>query len=126
MGYTAPVQNYRKLSVWRKAHAVALNVHRLTQAIPRRDNAGLLSQLRRAALSIPANIAEGAGRGTDQDFAKFLQIAIASSTELEYHLEFAADAEIIGRPEFESRQREVIDVRRMLVGLLRRVRRPDR
>ena len=120
------MQNYRKLSVWRKSHAVALNVHRLTQHMPRRDNAGLVSQLRRAALSIPANIAEGAGRATDKDFAKFLQIAIASSTELEYHLEFAADAGIMARQEFTSRQREVIEVRRMLVGLLRRVRRPDR
>ncbi|MFI5246829.1 MAG: four helix bundle protein, partial [Gemmatimonadales bacterium] len=56
------MQNYRRLSVWRKAHAVALNVHRLTERIPRGRNAGLIGQLQRAALSIPANIAEGASR----------------------------------------------------------------
>ena len=120
------MQNYRRLAVWRKAHAVALNVHRLTQGIPRRDNAGLVSQLRRSALSIAANIAEGCGRATDPDFAKFLQIAVASSTELEYHLEFAADAGNIPRIQFTSRQREVIEVRRLLIGLLRPVRQTDR
>lgn len=83
------MQNYRGLLVWRKAHEVALGVHRLTQAWPRRDNAGLIGQARRAALSIPANIAEGCGRSGDRDFAKFIQIAIGSTVELEYHLEFA-------------------------------------
>ena len=101
-------------------------VHRAGGTLLRRDNAGLLSQLREAALSIPANIAEGAGRATGKDFAKFVQIAVALSTEFEYHLEFAVDAKIIDRPEFTSWQREVIEMRRMLVGLVRRVRRPDR
>jgi four helix bundle protein len=120
------MQNYRRLSVWRKAHAVALNVHRLTERIPRGRNAGLIGQLQRAALSIPANIAEGASRATDRDFAKFLQIALASTTEVEYHLEFAADAAIIPRSEFMLRQREVIEVRRMLTGLVKHVRQTDR
>ena len=116
------MQNFRRLDVWGKAHAVALNVQRLSRQVRQRDNAGLIGQLRRAALSIPANIAEGAGRATDQDFAKFVQIAIASATELEYHLEFAADAEILPRRDCELRQEEVIQVRRMLIGLLRRLR----
>ena len=86
------------------------------------ENFGLASQVRRAALSIPANIAEGAGRSSDRDFAKFLQIAIASATELEYHLEFAVDAGLIARAEFVARQRDIVEVRRMLVGLTRRLR----
>jgi four helix bundle protein len=120
------MQNYRRLSVWRKAHAAALNVHRLTERIPRGRNAGLIGQLQRAALSIPANIAEGASRATDRDFAKFLQVALASTTEVEYHLEFAADAAIIPRCEFVLRQRELIEVRRMLTGLVKHVRQADR
>ena len=65
-------------------------------------------------------------RGTDQDFAKFVQIAIGSATEVEYHLEFAADAEIIPRQEYESRKRDIVEIRRMLSGLLRRLRQADR
>ena len=116
------MQNYRRLQVWRKAHAVALNVHWLTERISRRGSAGLIGQIRRAALSIPANIVEGSNRATDADFARFLQIALASATELEYHLEFAADTATITRLDFRARQLEIIEVRRMLTGLLRRVR----
>jgi four helix bundle protein len=120
------VQNYRQLLVWRKAHALALNVHRVSGSIPRRDNAGLVGQIRSAALSIPANIAEGSARLTDRDFGKFLQIAIASTTELEYHLHFVADAGLLPASDFIACHRQLIEVRRMLVGLLRRVRQADR
>jgi four helix bundle protein len=120
------MQRYRKLAVWRKAHAIALNIHRLAETIPRGRNAGLIGQLQRAALSIPANIAEGASRATDKDFAKFLQVALASTTEVEYHLEFAADASIIPRREFFMRQQELVEVRRMLTGLIKHIRQHDR
>ena len=116
------MQNYRQLSVWRKAHAVALNIHRVTGAIPRRNNSGLISQIRRAALSIPANIAEGCSRASDADFAKFVQVAIGSASELEYHLHFAVDAGLMSRDEFDTRHPEVVEVRRMLIGLLKKLR----
>jgi four helix bundle protein len=119
------MQNYRQLSVWRFAHALALNVHRLTAIIPRQHNGGLISQLRRAALSVPANIAEGSSRESNRDFAKFLVIAIASSSELEYHLQFSGDANLIPRHECDARLTEVVQVRRMLIGLLKRVRSSD-
>jgi four helix bundle protein len=119
------MQNYRRLSVWRKAHAIALNVHRLTEDIPRGGNTGLISQLRRAALSIPANIAEGSSRPTDKDFAKFLHIALASTTEVEYHLEFATAASIIPPREFTLRQHELIEIRKMLTGLVKHLRQTD-
>jgi four helix bundle protein len=120
------MQNYRRLSVWRKAHAIALNVHRLTDQIPRGRNAGLISQLRRASLSIPANIAEGTSRATDKDFAKFLQVALASTTEVEYHLEFAAAASIIPAGEFALRRTELIEIRKMLTGLVKHLRQTNR
>lgn len=101
------MQYYRRLSVWRKAHAIALNVHALTDRIPRDGNRGLIDQLRRASLSVPANIAEGTSRGTDRDFVKFLQIAFASTTEVEYHLQFAADAGIMPRRDVDSRRAEL-------------------
>ena len=116
------MQNFRQLLVWRRAHALALNVHRVSTTIPRQLNAGLISQLRRAALSIPANITEGCGRESNRDLAKFLLIAIASSSELEYHLQFCADAALIARRDCEACLAETVELRRMLIGLLKRVR----
>jgi four helix bundle protein len=116
------MQNYRQLVVWQKAHLSAVNVHRSTASIPRGGNAGLISQIRRAALSIPANLAEGCGRSSDADFAKFVQIAVGSSSELEYHLQFACDVALIHRVDFERRQKEIVEVRRMMIGLLKKLR----
>lgn len=120
--YVLPVQNYRNLLVWQKAHASAVKVHRSTESIPRNGNTGLIGQIRRAALSIPANLAEGCGRASDADFAKFVQIAVGSSSELEYHLQFAFDTALIHRAEFEGRQKEIVEVRRMMIGLLKKLR----
>jgi four helix bundle protein len=116
------MQNYRHLIAWQKAHLSAVNVHRSTESIPRSGNAGLIGQIRRAALSIPANLAEGCARSSDADFAKFIQIAVGSSSELEYHLQFACDTALIHRAEFEARQREIVEVRRMMIGLLKKLR----
>ena len=119
------MQPYRNLSVWRLAHALALNVQRLTLGMPRTHNSGLISQLRRASQSIPADIAEGCGRDTNRDFAKFLQIAIGSSSELEYHLQFCADGDIADQVECDARIADVVEVRKMLIGLMKRVRASD-
>ncbi len=116
------MQNYRRLSVWRKAHAIALNIRALTEQIPRDGNLGLIDQLRRASLSIPANIVEGSNRPTDRDFARFLNIALASTTEVEYHLQYAADSQLISRREYESRREELLVVRMMLNGLIKYLR----
>ena len=117
-----PMQNYKNLAVWKKAHLAAVAAHRSSEKIPARGNTDLVNQIRRAALSIPANIAEGCSRSSDADFAKFLQIAIGSASELEYHLEFAAELGLLDRAESESRQAEVVEVRRMLIGLLKKIR----
>ena len=113
------MQNYRKLKVWEKAHALAMAVHTLTDEIPRKSNTDLIDQVRRAALSVPANIVEGAGSATDKEFARYLQIAFASANELEYHLQFASDRGIIPQAVFSARQAEIIEVRKMLMGLIR-------
>ena len=113
------MQDYHNLTVWRKAHDLAARVYALSGKIPRATNADTISQIRRAALSISANIAEGCGRSSSRDFAKFLQISFGSATELEYHLEFAAAVELISRADLEDRRAEIVQVRRMLTGLIR-------
>jgi len=120
------MQNYRKLSVWRKAHAIALNLHQLSARIPRTGNLGLINQINRAALSIPANIAEGSSRPTDKDFIKFLYISFASATEVEYHLEFARDLGVISGQEFALRAAEITEIRKMITGLVKYLRQADR
>ena len=119
------MQDYRQLQVWEKAHAVAVMVHRLSCEIPRQENSGLIGQMRRAALSIPANIAEGSSRPSRKDFAKFIQIAIGSASELEYHLQFALATDQIPADRHSAIQPKVVEVRRMLFGLLKRLRTAD-
>jgi four helix bundle protein len=119
------MQDFRRLEVWRLGHALALNIHRLSALIPRQDNAGLISQMRRAATSISANIAEGSAKESRKEFGRFLQIAIASSSELENHLLFCRDSGLAPRTEVDSRLGETTQVRRMLFGLMKRLRTHD-
>jgi len=79
------MQDFKKLEVWRKAHELTLDVYRATESFPRTEVYGLTTQLRRSCSSIPANIAEGCGRGTNGDLGRFLRIAAGSASELEYH-----------------------------------------
>ncbi len=116
------LRDFKGLLVWKKAHALALNIYRVTSSDPGRANSGLVGQSRRAAVSIAANIAEGCGRDTQRDFAKFLNIAFGSATELEYHMILARDLGLIGRGEFRALEEQIVEVRRMLTGLIQRVR----
>ena len=95
------MKDFRKQKVWQKAHDLALEVYRVTEAFPKREVFGLTSQIRRAGVSIPANIAEGCGQDTDADFARFLQIAMGSASELEYHLLLAHDLGFVSDPDYE-------------------------
>jgi len=116
------MQDFRKLAVWIKSHELTLRLYALTVAFPREEVYGLVSQLRRAAASVPANIAEGCGRGGRADMARFLQIALGSASELEYHLLLARDLNYLTNADHEAAAREVTEIKRMLTGLARRVR----
>jgi four helix bundle protein len=115
------MQDFHRLKVWQKAHALAVEVFRLTEALPRRDGVALASQLRRAALSIPANIAEGAGKGSNAEFHRFLQVALGSASETLYHLLLARDVGIIEVQRYDALSSAVVEIRRMLTGLAKRV-----
>jgi four helix bundle protein len=115
------VSDYRKLIVWRKAHALALNVHRVAVKLRGADHATLRSQVMRAAMSIPTNIVEGTGQQSRKEFARFLRIALNSTSELEYHLTVAHDTEAIKAVDCDSLNAQTIEVRKMLHGLLKRV-----
>jgi four helix bundle protein len=111
--------DFKKLHVWHKAHALSLNIDRVSKTIRATQYASLRSQIFRAALSIPANIAEGRRKTSEREFARFLGIAIGSSSELESHLIFARDAKVIPEHEFVSLVSQTIEVRKMLYALIR-------
>jgi four helix bundle protein len=112
------MQDFRNLKVWERSHQLVLKVYRATQAFPAEEMYGMRSQIRRAAASIPANLAEGCGRGTDADFARFVQHAMGSASELEYHLLLAQDLQMIPPDWAQSAICEAAVVKRMLVSLL--------
>lgn len=85
------MQNYKNLRVWEDAHALVLEIYNATRSFPNDERYGLTSQIRRAAVSIPSNIAEGTGRGSDADFARFVQFAVGSISEVDYQLLLARD-----------------------------------
>ena len=116
------MKDFRNLNVWQKAHELTLLVYRETKGFPRDERYGLTSQLRRAASSIPANIAEGCGRHTDPEFARFLDIAAGSGSELEYHLLLSRDLGILAQPAYERLSNRTTEVKRMLSGLVQSVR----
>ena len=113
---------FQDLLVWRKAHELTLAVYRATQHVKRGDFPGLVPQLRRAAASIPANIAEGCGHFGQREFARFLQMALASASELEYHLLLALDLGLISRHTYCDLETRVKEVKRMLTSLVQKVR----
>jgi len=115
------MQHYSNLLVWQKAHALAVRVDESLEQCKRRDHSGVTAQARRAALSIPANIAEGCGRGSDKDFARFVHIAIGSTGELEYQLEFMAARKLLTSSDSHTLRTQVREIRRMLCGLLKKL-----
>jgi four helix bundle protein len=118
----ARMRAFRELVVWQKAHALTVNIYRVTKAFPRDERYGLVSQMRRAAASIGSNIAEGCGRGTPRDFARFVQVAIGSASELENQLLLASDLGFLSGTTYAELDTSVTDIKRMLTGLLRRLR----
>ena len=113
------MSDFKKLEVWRKAHALALNVHRVAIRIRGPNYAGLRSQLIRASMSIPANIVEGNGQRSGAEFGRFVRVAINSASELEYHLIIARDIQVMSSGDFSALSAQTIEIRKMMHGLLR-------
>jgi four helix bundle protein len=118
--------DFRKLHVWRKAHAMAVAAHRVAGRIRRRDHAPLKTQLIRSAMSVPTNIVEGRAQKSDREFGRFLKMALGSATELEYHLILGDEVGAISHEDFQSMLDQVVDVKKMLTGLLGRLEREKR
>ena len=117
------VKSFRDLELWKKARAVVLEVYRVTNPFPRREQFGIVSQLRRAAYSIPANIAEGHGRRSTKELIQFLAVANGSLEELRYFLELSRDLSYLSPADFVNLEKELKAVAQMLEALTQSLRR---
>ena len=116
------MQDFKKLKVWEKSHDLTLRMYELTSQFPREEIYGLTSQIRRSCASIPTNIAEGCGRGSSADFARFLQIAIGSANETEYLILLARDLKYLNANQYAELINTTIEVGKMLTALLKRLK----
>ena len=108
------MRDFKKLEVWERAHQLTLVVYKATASFPNNELYGLTSQVRRAAVSIPANIAEGCGRDSEGELTHFLQIAMGSASELEYHLLLAHDLGFIDSEIYQQLSTDLGILRRKL------------
>ena len=116
------MRDFRELKVWEKGHKLTLVVYAETKMFPSHERFGLTSQLRRAATSVPTNIAEGCGRRGDAEMARFMQISMGSASEVEYLLLLAYDLDYLNENAYSKLNSQVIEVKRMLASFLTKLR----
>jgi len=116
------MRDFHDLKVWGKAHRLVLAVYKISANFPQNEIYTLTSQLRRAAISIASNIAEGCGRSSETEFIRFLQIAMGSASEAQYDLLLARDLSLLNVLEFKQLDDEVSEIKRMLTGLIQKLK----
>jgi four helix bundle protein len=108
---------FKNLKVWQKGMGLVVTIYKATTQFPKEEIYGLTSQIKRSTVSIPSNIAEGSGHGSDKDFNRFLNIALGSSFELETQLILAKELEFLSEKDFSNISENLDEVQRMITGL---------
>ena len=116
------MRDFRQLRVWEDAHLLTLEIYKITKIFPKEELFALTSQLRRASASIPSNIAEGCGRGSNKDYANFLQIVLGSAYEVDYQLFLAKELIYLDSESYSQVCKKIDAVKRQLAALLQKVR----
>ena len=116
------MKNYRDLNVWKQAHEYVLHIYKLTKSFPREEIYGITSQIRRSALSIPANIAEGCGRNSDAELRRFLEIAYGSASENDYLLLLSHQLCYVKNEDYSTLLEQLNGIRRMLNTFIRKLK----
>ena len=112
------MRDLRTLTVWRKAHELTLAVYDHSRGFPAEERYGLTSQLRRSVSSVPTNIAEGCGRSSDADLARFLGIAAGSASEAEYLFLLAHDLAYLSAEDYAQLASRVVEIKKMLAAFM--------
>ena len=115
------MKDFHRLKVWEKAHRLVLSMYEITRHFPADERFGLTLQIRRAATSVPTNMAEGCGRSGDRELARFLSIAAGSASELEYQILLSRDLGFIDEDAYRILSTQVIEVKRMLSVFLEKL-----
>jgi four helix bundle protein len=113
--------DYNELRVWEKAHQLTLAIYKASTTFPKEELYGLTSQIRRAAVSIPANLAEGCGRDSQPELLRYTRIAMGSASELDYELRLAHDLNWLNESNYQQISNELTSVRRMLNAFSRKL-----
>lgn len=110
------IRNFKSLKIWHRSRAFVKTIYQITKEFPKEELFGLTSQIKRATVSVPSNIAEGCGKGTEKDLNRFLDNAVGSSCEIETQLYLAYDLEFINQRVMESTTDEIQQIRRMIIA----------
>jgi four helix bundle protein len=116
------VKDFKSLKIWQKGIKLVVDIYKLTKVFPQEELYGLTSQMRRSAISIPSNIAEGSGRNSDKDFNRFLDISLGSSFELETQIIIARELEFLSSEDFLKLSDKVQEEQKMITGLQKSLR----
>ena len=117
------LKNYKELKVWQRSYQFCLEIYKITKGFPKEERYGLTSQIRRAAVSVPSNIAEGYGRKTTPEYIRFLYIAYGSNCELETQILLSGDLGYIETGKLEILKEGIGEVERMLKALIKSLER---
>lgn len=116
------MKTFRELIVWQKSMKLVTKIYELTKEFPKEENFGLTSQMRRSAVSLPSNIAEGYGRDSLKEFIRFLNIAISSLFELQTQIEISRDLRYLNEKKYNALHESSREVERMMSSLIRRLK----
>ena len=116
------MQDFKKLSIWRKAHELTLGIYSATKTFPEEETYGLRNQMRRASSSIGINIAEGCGRSGQTEFRRYLRMSLGSASELEYELLLAHDLKLLSEEEHRRLSGQVVEIKKMTAALIRKLK----
>lgn len=113
--------DYKELQVWQKSTRFCTDVYKITNSFPQNEQFGIISQLRRASLSIPSNIAEGSKRSTDKSYASFLRISLGSGAEVETQLYIAKELHYLSEADYSKLIIDLTEIMKMLVSFIKKV-----
>jgi four helix bundle protein len=115
------MRDFRKYNVWEQSHKLTLEIYLVTKEFPSEEKFGLISQMRRSCASIPTNIAEGCGKSSEKDFARFLGIAFGSASELEYQILLSRDLLFLNPEKHDILYDEIISIKKQLYSLIQKL-----
>jgi four helix bundle protein len=116
------MKDFRTLKVWEKSHRLVLAIYEATTPFPKNELYGITSQIQRAAVSVPTNIAEGCGKDSDAELGRYFKIAMGSSSELEYLLLLAHDLSYLTDAQYNQLQANLVEVRKMLNAFIQKLK----